>query len=183
MLDSQTVDQIKHITNTEVIRRLLIRYFIDKGYSNNFDSRLYPSVVQDIPLVIAALANKIEIVPTATDIDPSGGKAVLSWNLFVLGNNRMFLGNTYHNNLQDLARQIRSGSIMMPARGMATARKQTTPRQVIAFVTRVLGDHEAGYVDLNPSSRPPRPTGEPYAMRSTLLGMPQQFMNRNMGGY
>jgi len=178
-VDSQTIDQIKHVSNTEVVRRLLIKYFWDKGFGESFDRQLYPALVQDLPLVIPVLSNKVEIVPHANEIDTSQGRAVLGWNLFVLGNQRMYLGETYHNSLHDLARQIRSGSIRAPELGVHTARRQTTPRRLVSFVTRVLGQHEAGYVDLSPSTKPYRNPGEPYAGKASLAGMPQQFFGRS----
>lgn len=184
-MDSHVVDTIKHVANTEVIRRLLIKYFLDKGFTENFDRQLAPSMVQDLPFVIPVLANKLEIVPHAVEIDPSMGKARLGWNLFVLGNHRMYLGETYHNNLSDLARQIRSGLVRMTAESQqfssSAARRQTTPRRVVAFITRVLGDHEAGYIDLRPGSSHPMQPGEPYAARQTMMGMPQQFARSGYG--
>ncbi len=181
-MDSNVVDTLKHVTNTEVIRRLLIKYFIDHGFGESFDRSCFPSLVQDLPFVIPVLSNKIEIVPHAAEVDPSQGKAKLGWNMFVLGNHRMYLGETYHNNLGDLARQIRSGYI----RGLdnqfyagSSARRQTTPRRIVTFITRVLGDHQGGYVDLRPGSAPPRPPGEPYAAKMAMTGMPQTFMTRS----
>jgi hypothetical protein len=178
-IDSYTIDRIKHVSNTEVVRRLLIKYFMDKGFTESFDRQMYPALIQDLPNVIPVLSPKLEIVPHANEIDTSQGRAVLGWNLFVLGNQRMYLGETYHNSLHDLARQIRTGVIRVPESGFHTARRQTTPRRVISFITRVLGTHEAGYVDLNPGTRPIRAPGEPYAAKQTLAGMPQQFFSRS----
>lgn len=180
-LDSFNVDRLKHVANTEVIRRLLIKYFIDKGYDRTFDRQIYPAEVQDLPYVIPPLANKIEVVPHAKEIDSSQSKAVLGWNLFVLGSHRMYLGETHHNNLRDLSLQIRSGNIRVPEGigTFATARKQTTPRRVIHFITRVLGNHESGYIDLNPATTSFKQPGEPYAARQTMMGMPQQFFSRS----
>lgn len=180
-IDSYSVDKFKHVLNTEVVRRLLIKYFSDKGYGQSFDRQMYPAVIQDLPLVIPVLSNKIEIVPYATEIDTAMGRAILGWNLFVLGNQRMYLGETYHNSLHDLARQIRSGIVRTAEGGCNTARRQTTPRRVIAFITRVLGNHESGYVDLNPSTQPLRAPGEPYAAKASMAGMPQQFASRPIG--
>jgi hypothetical protein len=177
-IDSYTIDHIKHVTNTEVVRRLLIKYFMDKGFTESFDRQMYPALMQDLPLVIPVLSNKLEIMPHAEEIDTSMGRAVLGWNLFVLGSQRMYLGETYHNSLHDLARQIRSGLIRVPEAGYHTARRQTTPRRVIAFITRVFGEHKHGYTDLNPATRPVMKPGEPYAARQTMSGMPQQFFTR-----
>jgi len=178
-IDSYTIDRIKHISNTEVVRRLLIKYFVDKGFNSSFDRQMYPALIQDLPNCIPVLSSKIEIIPYAEEIDISLGRVILGWNMFVLGNKRMYLGETYHNNLHDLARQIRSGPIQMPEQGMANARRQTTPRRIVTFLSRVLGDNAAGYVDLSPTTRPVRPIGEPYAARQSMMGMSQQFFARN----
>lgn len=178
-MDSQTVDLIKHKSNTDVIRRLLIKYFMDKGFVESFDRQMYPSLIQDLPMVIPSLSNKLEIVPHAEDIDASVGKAVLGWNLFILGSKRMYLGETYHSNLQDLSRQIKSGIILVPEGGAATARRQTTPRRIITFITRILGDCKSGYIDLNPSGQAAKAPGEPYASKNSMHGMPQTMFSRS----
>lgn len=177
-MDSLTIDRIKHTANTDVVRRLMIKYFIDKGFHESFDRQMYPALMQDLPMIIPSLANKVEIEPHAEEVDPSMGKAVLGWNLFILGNKRMFLGETYHNNLQDLARQIKTGLILVPEGGSATARRQTTPRRIIAFITRCLRDTKGGYIDLNPSNVPAGSPGEPYGQKGGM-GMPQQFFSRS----
>jgi hypothetical protein len=178
-IDSYTIDKFKHVANTEVVRRLLIKYFVDKGFSESFDRQMYPALIQDLPLVIPVLSNKIEIVPYAEEVNTAMSRAILGWNLFVLGNQRMYLGETHHNSLPDLARQIRSGVVRTPESGFNTARRQTTPRRIITFVTRVLEHHESGYVDLNPTTRPVRDPGEAFGGKS-MLGMPQQFFSRTM---
>lgn len=180
-MDSYTVDRIKQRANSEVVRRLLIKYFIDKGFAESFDRQLYPSMIQDLPMVIYPLGSKVEVVPHAEDIDMSQGKAVLGWNLFVLGNQRMYLGDTYHNNLHDLARQIENGSVLMPE-GMSTglsATRQTTPRRVIHFILRAMEGKRAGYVDLSPTTSQIMSPGEPYQARNSMSGMPNQFYSRS----
>ncbi len=169
------IDKIKHVTNTEFIRRALIKYFIDKGFTESFDRHLYPALLQDMPIVLPFLANKVEVRPYAEEIDTSIGKAVLGWNLFVLGNNRMYLGDTHHNDLATLARQIKEGFIL-PGH-ISSARRQTTPKKIITFVTRVLGDHEAGYIDLLPNQHAMIEPGSRYS--PSMSGMSQQFFTRS----
>ncbi len=177
-MDSRDIDRIKHTANTEVVRRLLVKYFIDKGFTESFDKQVYPSIIQDLPYVIPILTNKVEITPFAEEVDPGVGKARLGWNLFVLGNQRMYLGETMHNDLRDLARQIHTG-LIIPNGGSYSARKQTTPRRIVSFITRVLENHDAGYVDLSPNNIPPGMPGQVYGTKQTLSGMPQQFFTRS----
>ena len=175
MIDSMTMDKIKHVTNTEAVRRLLIQYFVMKGYTESFDRHMYPGLVQDLPAAIPILASKVEIQPFAEELDTSMGKAVLGWNMFVLGNHRMYLGDTYHNDLKGLARQIQQG-VILPESVAASARRQTTPRKIVTFITRVLGDFEAGYVDLIPGAM-----GQPgdFRTKNAMSGQPQQFFSRS----
>lgn len=179
-IDSIDIDKLKHLSNNEVVKRMLIKYFIDKGFEDSFEKQLFPPMLQDLTSTIPLIASKIEVVPFAKEIDTALNKAVLGWNLFVLGNQRMYLGETHHTGLSDLARQIRSGTIARSELGGSiTARKTTTPRKVILFISKVLGNNEAGYVDLNLTNVPFRQPGEPYAAKQSLSGMPQQFFTRS----
>jgi len=177
-MDSYDIDRIKQTANVEVVRRLMIKYFIDKGFTESFDRQLYPSIIQDLTKIIPTLSTKLEIVPHVEDLDSSQGKAVLGWNLFVLGTHRMFLGETYHNNLRDLARQIKAKQILIPEGTIATATRQTTPRRIIHFVSRVLEHKKAGHIDLSPSTGIVTAPGEPYKARNSMMGMPNQFFTR-----
>lgn len=176
-MDSYTIDAIKHAANTEVVRRLLIKYFLDKGFVESFDRQLYPALIQDLPYFIPALAGKIEVVPHVEELDILRSRAIIGWNLFVLGNQRMYLGDTFHSDLRDLARHITGGTLVIPE-AHSNARRQTTPKQIINFITRVLSMHDGGYVDLNPSP-PPRSMEQPLAARNSMMGMPQQFFSRS----
>jgi hypothetical protein len=100
--------------------------------------------------------------------------------MFVLGNQRIYLGETGHDNLSELARQIRTGQISPET--ITSARRCTTPRRIITFIERVLSDHDAGYVDLTPRMRPTSRTpriARPAALASTMSG---QFFSRSSFG-
>lgn len=173
------LDRIKihQAANAEVVRRTLVSYFSNKGFAESFDKSVNPILIQDLPYVNIGLENKVEIEPHAVEIDPSTSRAVLGWNLFVLGNQRIYLGETYHANLLDLARQIKFGSIMPES--TITTRRCTTPRRIINFIERVLSKSESGIVDLSPrdrgiatSPRSYKPLGHPGSQEG-------QFMTRS----
>ena len=176
-MESNHIDRIRHTANTDIIRRLLVKYFIDKGYDNSFDRQFYPANLQDLTQVIPILANKIEVIPHAVDIDTSLGRAVLGWNLFVLGAHRMYLGETYHSSLHDLAREIRNGmnNNIEVREGQAT--RTTTPKKIVTFIVRVMGGIKAGYVDLSPA-QVVRDPGQAYMAKQTLNAVPGQFFGR-----
>lgn len=170
-------DKTKHAANTEVVRRMLIKYFMEKGFSESFDRAVNPILIQDLPYANFGLDTKVEIEPHAIRIDPTTSFATIGWNLFVLGTQRMYLGETSHDNLMDLARQIRTGQINNTA--SISSRRCTTPRRIIYFIERCLGQSDAGYVDLTPRSRPParKPrAARPAAMAGSMSG---QFYTRS----
>lgn len=162
-MNNTSIDRLKHKLNTEVVRRMLIRYFKGKGFAESFDRQVYPAILQDLTVAIPALGPKVEIEPHTVEVNPATGRAVIGWNLFVLGNHRMYLGETHHRDLTQLAHQIQNGQMVLPEGGGDTsARFQSTARQVVNFITRVLAKSDAGYVDLNP--------GEPGGQLPSAMG-------------
>lgn len=170
-MDYQFIDRVKHALNSDIARRLMIKYFMDKGF-NNFDKLLYPPMVQDISHMIPELSDKIEVIPHAININPFDDKAQLGWNLFALGIQRQYLGETYHTGLKSLAMQLQTGMVLSED---MVATRQATPRRIINFVTRILDTHTNGYIDLTPRTRP--------AFSSTGFGSQamnvSQFFNRS----
>lgn len=153
-MDSRDIDRIQKALNIDTVRRLLIEYFVKKGYSESFDKLIYPPSIQDITLCIPHLSTKLEIVPHALSIDPITMKqAKLGWNLFVLGSQRMFLGETQHYDLANLARQFASGQMMLDG-SEHVASFQTTPRKVINFIVSVLRNSRNGYIDFKAPIQP-----------------------------
>jgi len=144
-MDNQRfVEKLRRKLNIDVARRLLIKYFVDKGF-DNFNGTIYPPLLSDMPKAIPQLFDKIEVKPHVESINTMLDSAVLGWNLFVLGNQRQYLGTTYHSNLRELAMQLHSGVI---SDNSQSASHLTTPKQIVAFVVRVLETHESGLVDL-----------------------------------
>lgn len=174
-MDAYTVQKLKHSLNSEVVRRLLIKYFINKGFTESFDRLIYPAMLQDMPYVIPELYTKLEIEPYASNIDPMTDSAKIGWNLFVLGEQRMFLGETYHTGLNRLAQMIKTQSVVSEN---SDATRQTTPRRVVHFVTNVLKRVEAGYTDLTPKIVPN--FDRMYGSRlGSNMGAAQQFFTRS----
>jgi hypothetical protein len=172
-MDNNAIDNIKSAANEEVVRRMLIKYFIDKGFTQTFGRHICPTLLQDLPYIIPVLASKVEVLPTAEEVDLMGGRAKLNWNLFVLGNKRMFLGETHHSDLSELAKQINSGMILPT--GIAS-RRQTTPEKIISFITRVLAGQTGGYVHLVPSaSSANRRLGDSFSGNIAAMGVSNRY--------
>lgn len=171
--------RVQSAANTEVVRRMLIKYFIDRNFTESFDKAINPVLIQDLPLVNTGLDTKIEIEPHAIEIDPTTGRAVLGWNLFVLGNQRIFLGETHHQNLMELARQIKQGQVLPES--ITTTRRCTTPRRIITFIERTLSARAGGYVDLTQRQR--LSTHSPRSFRSIWSTGTQdsKFLTRAFG--
>lgn len=172
----ETTKKIKHTLNTDIVRRLLVMYFEEKGYANSFSRFIYPPHLVDLPVIISPLHTKVEIVPHVVDIDPIVGKATLKWNMFVLGVHRMDLGTTSHNDLQTLAKQIKNGFSAEPA-DMGSTMSRVTPNRVIAFICRVLGNSESGYVDLRTPTKALQNIDDTMRGRGMATGLPQQYAN------
>jgi hypothetical protein len=124
--------------NKEYCKRLLIRYFVSKGFQESFDKKIYPPKIQDLTSAIPQLAGKIEIEPYVEDIDPNNGIYHLGWNLFVLGTKRLFLGYSTHTNLSEVKSPIAG-----PTEGGEKI-LNATPRRVINFVTALLANSKNG---------------------------------------
>lgn len=138
-------DKIRTAFNTELTRRLLIKYFMDKGMTESFEKRLYPPTLQDMTIKIPQLRGKIEIQPFVEDIDPNSGAVKLGWNLFVLGTKRMYLGESVHTSLQEVTSAI--GGPLDGSRYLDYA----TPKRMINFIVNVLSDSKQG--DIPPSNK------------------------------
>lgn len=46
---------VYYALNRELLRRVLIKYFFDKGYQENINQRIYPPTIQDLPVLIPQL--------------------------------------------------------------------------------------------------------------------------------
>ncbi len=172
-MDHQFIDKLRHTLNNDVASRLLIKYFVTKGF-DSFDGFVYPPLIYDLPMVIPEMADKLEVAPHARLIDPINDMAELGWNLFVLGNQRMYLGETYHLGLKQLATQLQQRSVLTEDR---SSTRQTTPRRIINFIERVMLTHRGGFLNLAPRTAPM----VPFQQFSGSTGMGQQFFNR-VGG-
>jgi len=174
-MDHTFIDKFRHALNTDVVSRLLVKYFVSKGYEN-FDRLIYPPFMQDLPQMIPELADKIEVIPHCQNIDPMSDSATLGWNLFVLGTQRQFLGETYHIGLPTLAMQLQQGRVIAENQ---LATRQTTPRRVLHFVESVLSRHKSGYVNLAPKIIPLPNQRQTYRPRAGANGMVSQFFTRS----
>lgn len=174
-MDINFVDKLRATLNNEVAERLLVRYFMSKGFEKtSLDRLIYPPLLQDMQFAITEMADKIEVTPYVKNINPMSDTAELGWNLFVLGNQRCFLGESSHVGLKRLALQLQHGQILAEDQ---SASRQTTPRRIISFIVRVLQAHTEGYINLTPRIIP-LPYQQP---RASGLGMAQQFWGRPGG--
>ena len=140
-------DKLESVFNKELISRLLVKYFHDKGFTENFDNRVYPPIMQDLPELIPELSGKVELEAFAEEIDPTSGFAKLGWNLFALGNQRMYLGQTEHSDLQELAQQLESSTpIMSEDGGQEGSRRTRSARDIVTWLSGVLSRSESGII-------------------------------------
>ncbi len=141
-------ERIRMMFNLEYAKRLLIRYFIKKGFAENFDVHIYPPMIADLPKEIPQFLGKIEIVPYMEEIDPSSGTVRVGWNLFVLGHSRMYLGNSTHKDINELNLGQYAGTTSL------SSKKAVTPKQLIKFVMDELERKKSGFLDTTPNIAP-----------------------------
>ena len=144
-------DRMKHTLDLRKVRSLLVKYFHDKGVED-YDIPIYPIGIHDIVDIVPEISHRIEIEPKVEDVDPMSGWTRLGWNLFVLGNKRLYLGETEHDNANDLkllmdgAPDLYNGAIYKNTR---------SPREIIKFIVRILENHP----DIIKSIEPINPLG------------------------
>ena len=152
-------NRIKRKLQKELIKRKLTEFFIVKGYENNFNMPLYPPMAYDMPVLVPELYTRIEIVPTVEETDTTLGTVRITWNLFVLGTQRLNLGSTTHAGQSDIVRAIVGEPNMeLPSEFLVT------PKRVIDFVLKVLENSKSGFVELPPDFQVP-----PGALTMPLL--------------
>jgi hypothetical protein len=141
-MNHQLTTKIKQALNTELTKRLLTRYFTQKGHQNP-NTPLPPHTIQDLPQQIPQLANTIEIQPNLENIDPTTGIITINWNLFILGTHRINIGQTTHTSLNNIHNPTHT-------------QPNTTPQRIINFITKTLTKHPTTQI-----TNTPPPTGIP----------------------
>jgi hypothetical protein len=151
--------------NKELIKRLLVRYFSNKGFSENFNKKIYPPILQDILVHVPQLAGKIEVAPFVEEVDPNTGIVKLGWNLFVLGHKRIYIGESVHSNLIEVRMSIGG-----PLEGTSYKIGTATPKRIINFICSVLSKNKDGDITSIP--------------KNVLLRTPSAMMaNNDPGGF
>jgi hypothetical protein len=106
-MNKTTITSIEVTLLKEFLRRNLIKYFIDKGNDDNFLVSVNPTELFDLTSRLPFLRNMVEVKFYIEDYDLQNNVIKVGWNVFVLGNHRIFLGYSIHNNLLDIERQRR----------------------------------------------------------------------------
>ena len=132
---------------------MILQSFKDQGES--LEDAVDPIAVSAAIGVIPQLIDKVEISPTVHYFDPRTNKCVIRWNLFVLGTNRMFLGETSHNNIGDAVADIRSGTSVDNDNNIKNM--SVSPLKIAKFVSTVLLKHEDGYIQWDNGLKPAYP--------------------------
>lgn len=139
-------NRIKRALQKELLKRELTEFFMAKGYGENFELPLYPPVMADLPERVPRLITRCEIAPIVDETDTALGTVKISWNLFVLGTQRLDLGSTTHAGQMDIVRAIAGEPNMQ-----LPSELKTTPKDVIDFILKVLENSKSGFVELPPN--------------------------------
>jgi len=152
-------NRIKRKLQRELVKRKLTEFFVLKGY-DNFDAPLYPPSAYDIPVRVPELFNKCEVVPIVEETDTTMGTIKLTWNMFILGTQRINLGSTTHASQSDIVQAI----VGEPNSQLPTD-FATTPIRVIDFILKILDNSKTGYIELPDNFQIP-----PGALTAPLIG-------------
>jgi len=147
-MNTKVKNKLKRALQEELVKRLLVKYFQDKGIS---ESLIYPPAIYDLPYRVPELLNSVEIVPFVENLDPTTNVVTIGWNLFVLGTNRVSLGTSTHANLMEFKRSLMSSG---EGTGMPSSRKKTS-RQLIEFIMNIVGRNKNALLELPPGANMP----------------------------
>ena len=150
MVNPRTQNRIRKSIQEELVKRLLIKYFKDKGFTESFDKMIFPPMMFDMPYMIPELLNSVEIVPFVEKMDPITNVVTMGWNLFVLGTNRMNLGTSTHPNLMEFRR-----SLMGQQGQKLPSEMKKTPKAIIEFVMDIVGRNKSAITEFPPNTRLP----------------------------
>lgn len=134
------LERLKRVFNNEFLKRSMIKYFTEKGF-DNFNKTIYAPVLQDLPYMVPELLNKVEIVPYVKETNPATGQFLIGWNLFVIGMNRMDLGDSFHNNMNELKQAVNG-----PPNGPANYNALKSPKDIIDFIMAILENSRSGLI-------------------------------------
>jgi hypothetical protein len=150
-MDLKVKNNIKRAIQEEIVKRLLVKYFTEKGFKESFEAPIYPPMIYDLPYVIPELMNSVEIVPFVEQIDPITNVVTMGWNLFVLGTNRMNLGSSTHNNLMEFRRSLmgQQNNPNMPSE------MRKTPKAILEFVMGIIGRNKGAILEMPPGVKMP----------------------------
>lgn len=168
MEDKALQNKMRILLDQELVRRLMNRYFYDKGLKEDYDKEIYPPMLQDMLQMAPQLSGKVEIEPHVINLDQNTDSVELGWNLFVLGNQRMYLGESRHKSFSEV-----TGSIQGPLTDKGDRGTRTTPRRIVEFIVRVLGNSKNGRIDIGAEAHHPAPTmggissGQMYSQQSS----------------
>lgn len=134
----------KAITN-DVLKKDLVQYFINKVERDGLDTTHSPILWQDLLDTMPYLNGYIELIPHNEYLNVAKDEINIGWNIFVLGIQRMYIGSTKHKHLKKTASEFKTGYIS-PTKYYDS---NVTPRQIIAFICRVIKDSNLTHIDKN----------------------------------
>ena len=150
-MNTKTKNQLKRLLQEELIKRLLVKYFKEKGFDESFNQMVYPPLIFDMPFRILELMSCVEVVPYVDKMDPITNAVTMGWNLFVLGTNRVYLGTTTHPNLMEFRR-----SLMGQHNTKYPADSKKTPKEIIEFIMAIIGRNKDAIMEIPPGARLPQ---------------------------
>ena len=150
-MNSRVRNRLRRALQEELVRRLLIKYFKDKGI---MESAIYPPAIFDLPYKVPELLNSVEIVPYIEKMDTITNVVTVGWNLFVLGTNRIHLGSSTHANLVEFKRSL-MGNVSNDLPG----ERKKTANQIVEFIMDIVGKNKDVLLEVPQGVRLPLQSG------------------------
>lgn len=138
-ISGNLLEHIRKALTVHILRESLNCYFSDKELTK--DDYIYPPAIRDIADSVPILSGRVEVVPYMEEINPTTNWVKVGWNLFVLGNQRIFLGHTIHESLAHMERAA------VNEESMKTSIRKSTADEITKFIIENILKHD---VDLYP---------------------------------
>ena len=134
-MNATLANKIRRILTGHATRTSLEQFFETAGVE--MDEPLYPPLIREMMSRVPIVSTRVEIKPHVVELDPTTNAVRVGWNLFVMGNNRLYLGTSVHESMEDLNRQA-----IINGEKSDTSERFTTPKQIINFIIDTLNEHE-----------------------------------------
>ena len=160
-MDPKLINNIRSILNITNIKNQLEEFMASRDISP--DSLVYPPTLRGIQ----EISDKIEVIPSMKELNPTDGNFQVTWNIFVYGTNRRPLGSTCHESISEL-------ELTEPSEyALKNSVCETTWKDIIKFIVETMQKY-----DDDPTMTP---AGQPSVQASKMPSSNYYEANKSVG--